>query len=407
MINTQQESRFSLWQPFIYLVMLGFTFIAMPQNSSTYLLTRLVQAVEVAFCGVLFIQFFRQEITINPFNWRVNLWWFFYTVLAYMFSHSAVGLTPFFKWLNIIIFLLLGVCYWQHDITNSLKYMAIVFSLLIYVNAVLLVMFPEGLWIDYEWKGTGDATRHLFGNYNQIGFISLLGITIHAMYTLTTQRWRRNLFMLTAVSIWSVVFVGSMTSTVGLGMLTIYILIHNFIKRPRLLLTIFVIIYIAFFLVIVWAGNSIEEIDLMTRFIENVLSKDTTFTKRTDIWSNAIYKIQQSPWLGYGVQNTDWNITHLNASGPHNLLLMLLLQGGVVLCGAFIYLVGVVVRKALNAGTTIGVLAVVSICIFFTMSLFEAYNILQTFFLLQLAYYSSLLQPNTIESESTQSQIES
>jgi hypothetical protein len=86
---------------------------------------------------------------------------------------------------------------------------------------------------------------------------------------------------------------------------------------------------------------------------------------------------------------------------------MLLLQGGVVLCGAFIYLVGVVVRKALNAGTTIGVLAVVSICIFFTMSLFEAYNILQTFFLLQLAYYSSLLQPNTIEAESTQSQIES
>jgi hypothetical protein len=55
MINTQQESRFSLWQPFIYLVMLGFTFIAMPQNNSTYLLTRLVQAVEVAFCGVLFI----------------------------------------------------------------------------------------------------------------------------------------------------------------------------------------------------------------------------------------------------------------------------------------------------------------------------------------------------------------
>ena len=140
----------------------------------------------------------------------------------------------------------------------------------------------------------------------------------------------------------------------------------------------------------------------MTRFIENVLSKDTTFTKRTDIWSNAIYKIQQSPWLGYGVQSTDWNITYLNASGPHNLLLMLLLQGGIVLCGAFLYLVLFVIRKALINTTSTGVLAVVSICVFFTMSLFEAYNILQTFFLLQLAYYAPLLQPSTIESESTQ-----
>lgn len=397
MINTQQESRFSLWQPFIYLVMLGLTFIAMPQNNSTYLLTRLVQAVEVAFCGVLFIQFFRQEITITPFNWRVNLWWFFYTIVAYMFSHSAVGLTPFFRWLNIIIFLLLGVCYWQHDITNSLKYMAIVFSLLIYLNAVLLVLFPEGLWIDYEWKGTGDATRHLFGNYNQIGFISLLGITIQAMYTLTTQRGRRNLFLLTAVSIWSVVFVGSMTSTVGLCILGTYLLLHKRIKHPKVFLIIFVVLYILFFLIVVWFGNSIEEVNLMTKFVENVLAKDITFTNRTDIWSNAVYRIQRNPWLGYGIQDVEWNMTYLDGSGPHNLWLMLLLQGGIILCLGFQIVVIFVVRKAWKASTIASITSLVALCVFFLMSLFEAYNIIQTFFFFQLIYYSPLLATNEHE----------
>ena len=77
---------------------------------------------------------------------------------------------------------------------------------------------------------------------------------------------------------------------------------------------------------------------------------------------------------------------------------MLLLQGGLILCGTFIYLVSFVMKTALKALTPIGNLAVVAICIFFIMSLFEAYNIQQTFLLLQLAYYSPYLQLTPIES---------
>jgi O-antigen ligase len=401
MDNQNQTTTSSIWLLTIYTIMIGFTFISMPNNETTYIAARGIQAIELIIFISLVVQFFRQGVRLNGFNTRVNIWWIFYIFMTYAYA-SGMGLTPMFKWLNIIIFLLLGSCYWRENFVENLRYISGALSILIYANAITLLIYPDGLWIDYEWAGGGDPRRFLFGNYNQMGFVCLLGVTAQAMYTFATKQGRFKLFLLLLVSFGTVIFVGSMTSTVGLGMMTIYILIHNFIKRPRLFLTIFIFVYIAFFLVIVWAGNSIEEIDLMTRFIENVLSKDTTFTKRTDIWSNAIYKIQQSPWLGYGVQSTDWNITYLNASGPHNLLLMLLLQGGIVLCGAFLYLVLFVIRKALINTTSTGVLAVVSICVFFTMSLFEAYNILQTFFLLQLAYYAPLLQPSTIESESTQ-----
>lgn len=378
--------------------MIGFTFIAMPNNGSTYLLSRCIQVIELVFCIVLFIQYFKQTIQLSEYNWRVNIWWGVYTLIAYTLTSTYLGLTPLFHWLNIIIFLLIGVCYWQNDIVNSIKYIANIFSFLIYVNAVLLLLFPDGLWVDHEWIGGGNSARHLFGNYNQIGFVCLLGITAQAMYTFATKRGRFNLFILLIVSIGSVILVGSMTSTVGLCILGAYIILHQYIKRPKIYLTIFTIFYIAFFIIIVWYGTSIEEIELMTKFVENVLSKDTTFTHRTELWSNSVYKIQQSPWLGFGIQSIEWNLTHINGSGPHNLWLMLLLQGGIVLCGGFVINVIFVVRKALNAATSASILGIVSICVFFLMSLFEAYNIIQTFLLLQLIYYSPLLQINKDES---------
>ena len=392
-----QQSQSSLWQPLIYLILIGFTFIAMPQTGSSYLLARCVQTIEVIICIALLIQRFRQSFEINSFNWRTNLWWLFYTCLA--FTTAGMGLTPIFKWLNIILMLLLGACYWQNDPVNNYRYISIVFSLLIYLNAILLAIYPNGLWVDYEWIGTGDSRRFLFGNYNQMGFVCLLGITAQAMYTFATKRGRFNLFLLILVSLGTVMFVGSMTSTVGLTILGTYILLHNLIKRPQIYVTTFVIVYIAFFVTIIWLGNSIEEIGAMTRFVENVLSKDTTFTSRTEIWSNAVYKIQQSPWIGFGIQKVEWNMMHLDGSGPHNLCLMLLLQGGVILCGAFIYNVIFVLKKAFQNPTKSSILGVVSICVFFTMSLFEAYNLVQTFLLLQLVYYSPLLKPTPIETE--------
>jgi O-antigen ligase len=183
-----------------------------------------------------------------------------------------------------------------------------------------------------------------------------------------------------------------MTSAVGLSILAMYLLVHKFIKRPKIYLAAFIVVYILFFMLIVWYGNSIEEIKIATNFIEGTLSKDTSFSYRTTIWGNAVYKISQSPWIGYGVQNVEWNMTYLDGSGPHNLWLMLLLQGGVSLCSAFVFIVVHIVRHALKTPGYSTTLSVVSICVVFIMSLFETYPIVPIFVLLQFVYYSPLLE---------------
>ncbi len=390
-MNKLDKSALPIWQLFLYLIMIGFTFISMPKGGIFYLVARGVQALEMIFFIALCVVFYRQGIRFNKFNTQVNIWWLFYLFITYAFT-IGVGLTPVLWWINVVIFLLLGTCYWQNNPQDSYRYIAIAFSLLIYLNAILLVLFPEGLWIDPDWVGRGDPTRHLFGNYNQIGFVCLLGISVQAMYTLSTQKGWTNLCLLVVTSLFSVIYTGSMTSAVGLSILAMYLLVHKFIKRPKIYLAAFIVVYILFFMLIVWYGNSIEEIKIATNFIEGTLSKDTSFSYRTTIWGNAVYKISQSPWIGYGVQNVEWNMTYLDGSGPHNLWLMLLLQGGVSLCSAFVFIVVHIVRHALKTPGYSTTLSVVSICVVFIMSLFETYPIVPIFVLLQFVYYSPLLE---------------
>jgi O-antigen ligase len=385
--------------------MIGFTFISMPKNEMTYLVSRAIQAIELLFFIILFVQFSKRPQRLNRFNMSVNLWWFLYTLLTYLFV-AGVGLTPCFRWLNVVIFLLLGSCYWKENFEDSLKYIAHAFSFLIYLNAILLIIFPEGLWFDTEWVGRGDATRYLFGNYNQIGFVCLLGITTQAMYTLSTKQGKFNLILLIVISLASVIGVGSMTSTVGLTILAGYILIHKRIKRPRIYLWIFLTLYIAFFYIFIWYSTSIEEVQLITKFIEGTLSKDSSFSGRTNIWANAVAKIQENPWIGYGVQTTEWNDRFLEGSGPHNLWLMLLLQGGWILCISFIIILVILIHKALKAQNTTSTIGVVSLCVLFIMSLFETYFIAQIFLVLQFLYYAShMSNPNIIAKETNNSQV--
>lgn len=128
------------------------------------------------------------------------------------------------------------------------------------------------------------------------------------------------------------------------------------------------------------------------------MSKDTTFSKRTVIWANAVELIRESPVLGYGIQSIEWNDDYLEGSGAHNLWVMLLLNGGMVACFSFIFITIFAIREALSVRSRITTVSVMALCVLFVMSFFEAYNIIYIFLFLQIVYYSSSI-PLQIEKE--------
>ena len=380
----------TICQLLIYIIILWVNLISVPKTDMVSLITRCLQIIEMTVFLILLISRIKSTISLHRYNLYVSLWWLLYIIITYLHPHT-MGLTPFFWWLHVGVLLLLGTYYWEDNFQTSMKWLTILLSGLIYLNTILLILYPEGLWIDENWVGRGSQIRYLFGNYNQTGIVCLLGITTHAIYTFQTKKGYINLYILIAVSLFSVLFVGSMTSIIGLLLLIGYILFHKLIKRPIMILIIFCTIYIMAFIFIIWLGNSIENFSFFKDFIENTLNKDTTFSTRTTIWGNSVKEIAHSPFLGYGIQNLEWNDEHLGGSGPHNLWLMLLLQGGIVLLIGFVSITIYAIKSALRVKTLPATTAVIALCVLFTMSFFETYNIVLIFLFTQMTYYTTTL----------------
>ncbi len=387
-------------QFFIYLLIIGVTLIAFPSNGLTVMMVRCVQALELLVLGILILPKIQQVIKFDKFNLMVIGWWICY--IANTFLHPTdVGITPVFTLMNVMIFLLLGAKYWTQDMRSSLKGLIYIFSALVYINAVLLILYPEGLWEDPNWVDRGNPTRYLFGNQNQTGFVCFLAIATQCIYTFAYKKGYFNLILLTIISLASVLFLGSMTSAIGIFLMMAYMLCNRLFKYPKGWLIAFAVIYTLLFTFIVWYGNDIEQIKWATAFVEDTLSKDTTFSKRTVIWANAVDWIKESPLVGYGIQNAEWNDNHLEGSGAHNLLVMLLLNGGFVFCLSFIYIVVYAVREALTVHSKATTAAVMSLCVLFVMAFFETYSIIYFFLYLQIIYYSASIPKQIEECEQT------
>lgn len=387
-------------QFFIYLLIIGVTLIAFPSNDLTVMLVRCVQALELVILGILILPKIQQVIKFDKFNLLVIGWWICYVVNTFLHP-SDVGITPVFTLMNVMIFLLLGTKYWTQDMRSSLKGLIYIFSALVYINAILLILYPEGLWEDPNWVDRGNPTRYLFGNQNQTGFVCFLAIATQCIYTFAYKKGYFNLILLTIISLVSVLFLGSMTSAIGIFLMMAYMLCNRLFKYPKGWLIAFAVIYTLLFTFIVWYGNDIEQIKWATAFVEDTLSKDTTFSKRTVIWANAVDWIKESPLVGYGIQNAEWNDDHLEGSGAHNLLVMLLLNGGFVFCLSFLYIVIYAVREALTVHSKATTAAVMSLCVLLVMAFFETYSIIYFFLYLQIIYYSASIPKQIEECEQT------
>ena len=139
------------------------------------------------------------------------------------------------------------------------------------------------------------------------------------------------------------------------------------------------------------------------KYMIDVLKKDMTFTYRTYMWDSALNMIEQSPLWGWGLPSPEWFNSHMSsfAIGPHNYILSILINGGIILLGLYIAIC-VMTWKAIrpfmeNHLCQITVFAVVTL---WTMALMEMYPHTIVFFALLLLYYYQYLPiPQTEKSE--------
>jgi Lipid A core - O-antigen ligase and related enzymes len=276
----------------------------------------------------------------------------------------------------IFIFCLFSELGVRHNAKLYLESMFKALSILVIVNFILLLIYPNGLYQTEYYHNE----FHFLATKN--GFIAYILPTIVAgqiCKKLKSSVSSKYITLVELISIITIFITGSSTSIVGLLMFILLIILlkkhtlGTFINYKSLFITY---IFFSFGITVFRIQN------IFSFFIETILNKSLNFTGRTDIWDVAIGMIKNAFIIGNGA---DFNTGILQIGNTyyysHNMLLEILVIGGVVALSLFLIITYRVGKQLKLRQSSISYILVAGICSFFIMSITESYILANGFYL--------------------------
>ena len=216
------------------------------------------------------------------------------------------------------------------------------YEVLCYVNLVLQIMFPEGMFNFEDYNIYG-----FIGHKNAVLRILFPGILLSVTYAFRTKgRMTLRVWCYMSALLATILLLPSSTSLVAYILtFSVILLFHRgkLIGKWVTLNRLFAISVAGFFMVAVF-----QYLEVFSDFIRNVLKKDLTLTGRTAIWGLALIQIGKHPLLGYGyeasiIRKQKFLAGLVGFDSCHNFYLDITYQGGLVgmaILAAFIILIG-------------------------------------------------------------------
>lgn len=276
---------------------------------------------------------------------------------------------------------------------------AVFFSFCVYANFLHLMMNPN-LWIVEEEK---TSLGYLLGyNYNGMGYRFILAVTLSVLCLRYSWKWIFNAVPVIALSVIPLVLTGSKTSLAGILLFVVvccipYIRVQKFIINS-------VLTFVALFqTLVVFSGKGLENNELAVYIIEDVLEKDITFTYRTYLWDMSLEKIAESPIWGFGYLSHEWYASHIHTSagtGPCNLVLSLMLNGGIIFLVLFFIIFVWSIRNVYRYNDRSAIVLFMGLSTIMLMHLMEALSYVFVFYLMTLCYYYPFIRKERIYTNS-------
>lgn len=269
--------------------------------------------------------------------------------------------------------------HFSRDILSVIKGLMLIAEIFCYANFITLIMAPRGLYISDLY-----TTNWLLGYKNQFAPYLLLFCLVAYIHSCIGGNKLRS-YGIYGFSLLSVIMADSSTSIVGIGLL---LLLYAFVKKRYIMFDSYLC---GIGSLLIALGIHILDVEkIFSFFIEGILGKAHTFSLRLSLWERVGALIAEKPILGHGVFDSANTTNHLGvywAVHAHNMLLQYLYQGGLVYL--IIYLIIVIqllkkIHKVQNDIVTQGIL--ITILVFWVMSLTEVYSHAYIFIIYYLAY---------------------
>lgn len=312
---------------------------------------------------------------------------FFMTFFAisYVRGQEYIRVIPIF--MKVSSFLMLCDLYcekYNKDVINILFY---VFTSIVYLNFFFMIFF-DGI---FGFSESG-MTRYLItSNHNQFAATLIPTLLVaHVRYYYKANKM--SLLILHIIAVLTVLIPGSMTATVSILLWIIYFYFFRASRFKKIVIYCIAGGIIFFFIIFILLPSYKFDNNLVSGFVE-FIGKDMTFSNRTVIWIRTIAEIIEKPIMGEGLYSREWGEVYIGSINAHNIILQLLLQGGVILLSLFSILLGYVIKKIVkHDNIEYKLLVLISIVLFFLMSMFEVYNYNMLFIYIIILYVASFYE---------------
>lgn len=279
---------------------------------------------------------------------------------------------------EILFFCLLIDYGLKKDKIIFLKTLASFFTVLVYLNLFLILLFPQGMYT----SSTGFFENWLLGYKNTHILYIFPGILFRFLYSYCKyNKVRISDYVYLSVGTISTLIVKNSTGIVGIVCIWLFFLLKKIFNKIHIfnILTYFLINVGLFVSIVVWRVQ-----EIFSYLIIHILHRNITFTGRTFIWDSALKYIKRKPILGYG--NVSFNYNNYIFS-THNTILGILHKVGFV--GIFFYFL--FLYKSLkelwkNKANEISQFISIIIFSYFLMMLVEAYGFAYYLFIFVIAY---------------------
>lgn len=254
--------------------------------------------------------------------------------------------------LYIAAIIILFKIYLEEDAQSLLIVITHILETLIVVNLITVLLYPDGLYTTLG--STGREANWFLGYKNPMVRLMIPACVFsHAYSLLYNSKYTKWAWWMTIISFVTVVLVDSSTGILGIFTFSLISFMCNkkiglsLIKKINLKKILFIIFLINFLIL------ELRKQNFFVFIIETLLHRSAdNLTGRTTIWDISVGIISENPWFGYGAASDSVMHSYIYASHPHNYILYLLIQGGIVALVLFVAMV-IVSDKALAGVTSI------------------------------------------------------
>lgn len=238
--------------------------------------------------------------------------------------------------------LLIQYCSYKGKLNIIIKELCLILELLIVLNFVFLILFPNGLYHSFVYNlGNSGANGHFLGYktfhiYYFIPYVFLKTLVVQKENSTVSYRL---IFMLIVIFVSSILLNASLSTLLSFVFLVLN-LFPKFFQYINSKVFIFSSLLFSFLLI------TSDYCDFITSPIANIFNKNSSISGRDFIWHQGISAWIDSPFTGTGLSNIPSNIPFLQY---HNKYLDYLVVGGLCLCFLFIALLFLLSNKCDNS----------------------------------------------------------